>query len=290
MLKKMSYYFPNLKECWILFLLILAGMFASGILVSETAELSGITDTALHSKPNAWTLPVSSIIGYIPVLLYIRFKGHGEMTIHPERYHEPWGKFDYGHFGSMPLAVFAILSISGLAALIVLTDAISGILPEMPDWVKHSFESLQSDPLPSIVSTVIIAPLFEEFLCRGVMLRGLLRNYCPLKAIAWSAVFFALMHMNLWQSIPAFLFGLWFGWLYYKTHSLKTVMGLHALNNATSLAIFHFSEADLDDSIRTVIGNDTLYIFVLLTSIIILCLSIFTIKKHIPSYECDKTT
>ena len=48
-------------------------------------------------------------------------------------------------------------------------------------------------------SMVIQAPLFKEVLFRGVILGGLLAHRTPARAIVWSAVLFAIIHINPWQ-------------------------------------------------------------------------------------------
>ena len=62
-----------------------------------------------------------------------------------------------------------------------------------------------------------------------------------------SAAFFAVLHMNPWQAIPAFLLGILFGYVYYRTGSLKLTMLMHCVNN-TFATIFSripkFAEAD----------------------------------------------
>ena len=42
-------------------------------------------------------------------------------------------------------------------------------------------------PLTTFISVAVFAPLFEEVLCRGIILRGLLHYYSPWKAILLSA-------------------------------------------------------------------------------------------------------
>ncbi len=49
----------------------------------------------------------------------------------------------------------------------------------------------------------------------------------PALAIAISAIFFATIHGNLWQGISAFILGSFFGYVYYKTGSLKLTMLMH---------------------------------------------------------------
>lgn len=57
----------------------------------------------------------------------------------------------------------------------------------------------------------------------------------PVWAIFWSAVFFAFIHLNPWQAVPAFILGCLFGYVYYKTGSLKLTMLMHFTNNTFSL-------------------------------------------------------
>jgi hypothetical protein len=78
---------------------------------------------------------------------------------------------------------------------------------------------------------VLVAPVTEELLCRGIMLRGLLGRYRPGVAIALSSMLFAFMHLNPWQTISAFALGLLFGWFYLRTGSLWPCIAGHAINN-----------------------------------------------------------
>ncbi|MBR1539259.1 MAG: CPBP family intramembrane metalloprotease, partial [Bacteroidales bacterium] len=68
-------------------------------------------------------------------------------------------------------------------------------------------------------------------------MRGMLTRMKPGRAIFWSALIFAVMHMNPWQSIPAFLIGLLLGWIYWRTHCLWATIFLHWLNNSLATVI-----------------------------------------------------
>ena len=59
----------------------------------------------------------------------------------------------------------------------------------------------------------------------------------PATAIVISAAFFAILHMNPWQAIPAFCLGLLFGFVYYKTGSLKLTMLMHCVNNTMAVVL-----------------------------------------------------
>ena len=68
-------------------------------------------------------------------------------------------------------------------------------------------------------------------------MRGLLNRMSPFAAITMSAAFFAVIHMNPWQAIPAFILGLLFGFVYYKTGSLKLTMLMHCVNNTMAVIL-----------------------------------------------------
>lgn len=82
---------------------------------------------------------------------------------------------------------------------------------------------------------VIVAPLSEELLFRGIILRGLLSRYRPMSAILLSSMLFALMHLNPWQTISAFTLGLIYGWFYLRTGSVWPGVVGHAINNGIAL-------------------------------------------------------
>ncbi len=98
--------------------------------------------------------------------------------------------------------------------------------PELGHLVGSSWQGL--------VLAVVVAPLTEETLFRGIILRGLLARWKPWAAILMSAALFALMHFNPAQGPIAFGLGLVLGWVYVRTRSLGLCMLGHALNNAST--------------------------------------------------------
>ncbi len=80
--------------------------------------------------------------------------------------------------------------------------------------------------------TVIAAPIAEELIFRKGMM-SLLLPYGEKTAIFVSALFFALVHGNLYQLIYAFGLGCVLGYLYVKSGRLRDVIAVHALVNFT---------------------------------------------------------
>lgn len=128
-----------------------------------------------------------------------------------------------------------------LAPLLMITPLLvfttSGLVNAVTEYLPISqqqeaiFARMGSHYLPMVVCVCILAPLFEEMLFRGVILRSFLQQYPRWAAIWGSAALFGLAHMNLYQFIGATIFGGIAGWLYERTRSLIPGIVLHALNN-----------------------------------------------------------
>ena len=54
--------------------------------------------------------------------------------------------------------------------------------------------------------------------------------------------------MNPWQAIPAFVIGIFLGWIYWRTHSLWACIFIHFVNNGSiyaALALFPEMDAEM---------------------------------------------
>ena len=82
---------------------------------------------------------------------------------------------------------------------------------------------------------MVLIPIVEEVLFRGVILQGMLRRYRPRTALAAGAAVFALSHLEPVQLPVMFLVGIGLGWLYCQTRSLWLPMAAHAMNNGVAV-------------------------------------------------------
>ncbi len=81
----------------------------------------------------------------------------------------------------------------------------------------------------ALIVGLVVAPVVEEGIFRGLLLRGLLAlGGRPWIHIVFSATLFAAIHFNIWQFVPAFTIGIVFGWLYVRTGSLLLCIVSHA--------------------------------------------------------------
>ena len=159
------------------------------------------------------------------------------------------------------------------------TEPVNMLLPEMSPETKAMMEMLLNGPVWIVLLSVsVFAPFFEEWLCRGIILRGLLRKVGPTWAIVISAAVFGLIHGNIWQAIPAFLIGCLLGYVYYKTGSLKLTMLMHCVNN--TLAVVFSRIPGLEDvEFLAEIMSPWAYILVLVAFAVTLVSGLVTISS-----------
>ena len=210
------------------------GLFLMFLLGAVLGNIIALPLTLILPADSAtdWVTVISYPIMFIPPMLYARRKSKEASTFNNGL---ALDNNNFGRLGGFKMA----LVVSGMTiATAFAAEPISALLPEMPEWIEELLSGLTGGSvILSFISVSIFAPFFEEWLCRGVVLRGLLTKMRPASAIAVSAVFFAVLHMNPWQAIPAFILGLVFGYVYYKTGSLKLTMLMHFVNNTMALVM-----------------------------------------------------
>jgi uncharacterized protein len=88
-----------------------------------------------------------------------------------------------------------------------------------------------------IMAIAILAPLIEELLFRGYLQTALMEKMNHHVAIWVAAFIFALIHLQPMAIPGLMLLGAAFGYIYYRTGSLKTCIVLHMINNGLALAV-----------------------------------------------------
>lgn len=135
----------------------------------------------------------------------------------------------------------------------------------IPNTMEETFLAMSRNQL-GILSIVLLAPILEELLFRGAIQGGLSHQMKPWVAITVSSLFFGLIHMNPAQIPFAFLLGMLFGWLYYRTGSLLPGIVGHVLNNSVATVnMFLYG----DTSIEEQIANDiTMWLWALVALVV----------------------
>ncbi len=133
-----------------------------------------------------------------------------------------------------------------------------------------------------LLMTVIIGPLGEELMFRGVIMRRL-SHVSKRLAIFMSAVFFGLMHGNLPQATMAMVVGLVFGYIDMEMQSLLPSVICHTFINATV-----YAETVVETMVNEEAGNTFFFVLLIIYFIIgllAMLIMIFGKKLHLPAYS-----
>ena len=112
-------------------------------------------------------------------------------------------------------------------------------------FFENLMSGLTNDPIVMVITAVIMAPIFEEIVFRGIIQKGMINNGVkPWKAILLASILFGLIHGNPWQFVGATLLGCVLGLVYYKTKSLFLPMLLHGFNNLCSAVLIFYTKKE----------------------------------------------
>lgn len=90
------------------------------------------------------------------------------------------------------------------------------------------------------IFAIVIAPVAEEFIFRGILFPFLKQHGMPRTAWFGLNLFFAFIHADAAIFIPLFVFSLALTWLYEKTDNLLAPIFAHALFNAANLLLLKY--------------------------------------------------
>jgi hypothetical protein len=85
--------------------------------------------------------------------------------------------------------------------------------------------------------TIIVAPVFEEVVFRGILLPFMVRRAGFWPGVMLVSVVFGGMHLHLPSFLPLFLLSVMFSLAYARTQSLLVPVGMHALFNGVTVAL-----------------------------------------------------
>lgn len=236
LLKGFDYYIPAWGGIFALIGLLLLGVLIGGAVMLLLGAVMP------KESVDTYGLLITYPFQFIPAMIFCSLKSRDNAM------------FDQGialnsrHFGRTGGWVLGLAVVLATISAAYMTDIITKWLPDMPAYLEDLLKGMTGGPLwVSLLSVSVMAPFFEEWLCRGEIMRGLLSRVKPVWAIVISAAFFAIIHLNPWQAIPAFILGCLFGYVYYKTGSLLLTMLMHCANNTFSVIITRldaFQDAD----------------------------------------------
>lgn len=291
-----QFFRPGLGEAWFLMFVIflicgtLFGAFV-GFFFNLFSPHTADTVIGQSREMPSWLFLLTYLISFVPALLYVTLRERGKareaLVTQAQPYPNPpaqWGRLS-------PAAALLLLIVF-IPALGMLLEPLTSWM-EMPDSLRKLFEKMSESDLYTFLAVVVAAPICEEWMLRGVALKGMLQHSKkPWGPILWTALMFAVIHMNPWQAIPAFGIGLVLGWIYYRTRALWLCMVGHAINNGLAFALTAMMpDLDIETGWADILPASRYYVALGLA--LVLCVGIATLAHRrlapAPSLDLPQT-
>lgn len=297
--KWFKYYLPNIWESLLILLVyFFVGAMVTGLILTQ---VYGAREALSANMILQYICPIIPVFAYIILRAYTSYKsakalGENGLAIVPKiKINSPATRQD-GRRASW-LAIGAILLLGTIGIAYAIDPIMSQI--DMPEYLKNIYEKMRLDNTSNMISIVVLAPLCEEFIFRGTILRGLASKISPLVGIIASSILFGVIHLNLQQGMGAFLIGLFIGYVYYKTHSIWAPIFVHFVNNGFSFltaAILPKECATMNTQELLVHFNvqnpQAVYIAIVSAGVVLAALSIWFLYKYLPkknTFEIKKS-
>nr|WP_300003816.1 type II CAAX endopeptidase family protein [Tissierella sp.] len=133
----------------------------------------------------------------------------------------------------MQILVFFFISMAATYLFNIVGNLINYLIAVLKGSpIANPLESMLggSSLIPIILVVVILSPIVEEVIFRGIILDKL-RGYGDKTAIMFTALTFGLLHGNLSQFFYAFVLGLIFGYIAIQTNTILYTIILHIAIN-----------------------------------------------------------
>lgn len=228
-----------------------------------------------HHDTNWLSNPWISFISSITITLFIFYFGFRKAN---NKFREVFALKLFNPLLIIPIVVLlpALQYLVGL-----LNVQVERVLPA-PPWFWELFERIFENRFGfwgAALKVVVIAPVIEEILFRGIIMHGLMRNYRSWYAVLLSAILFSVFHLNPWQMTYTFFLGLLLGWIMVRTRSLPLAILVHALNNLLVLMSITFQNELQNSFFSQLSRNNSIFISSLIIAIAVLLLFFFTSQK-----------
>ena len=164
-----------------------------------------------------------------------------------------WSPFSRTYLQSRPWGVLVWVVVLALGTIVPSTWLGEQIPYEMPQEIEQMLSEMLHNRW-GYLAIGILAPIVEEMVFRGAILRTLLllggrgndqssmlnaqsSKFKAFAAILISALLFGAVHGNVQQFVHATLIGLLLGWMYYRTNSIVPGIVFHWVNNTAAYVI-----------------------------------------------------
>jgi len=157
----------------------------------------------------------------------------------------------------------------GLSLQLIISMCLNAVYPILPADLIEQYSELMEQLIGgnvwlSLFVTVILAPLAEELLFRGVTMKKAQKLMPFLAANALQALLFGIYHLNWIQGTYAFVLGMILGFTAEYFHSIWAAILLHAFVNGSAEVLSRipeeFTETYVGVAVLAAIGIALLFV------------------------------
>ncbi len=190
----------------------------------------------------------------------------------------------YLHSSLFQITIYTSLLFSGLGMmglLIGIIIPIASIISISESIQIRLIEMFSQKGIFTFTYLVIAAPILEEILFRGIILKEFLKKQSTWKAIIFSSILFGLFHLNPVQVISSFIGGLFIGWILVKMKSLIYPIFLHLIVNLVFYLAIHFMPLSklMNINILDLYGGTPKTIIIITIGLLLLSYSTYFIQE-----------
>jgi membrane protease YdiL (CAAX protease family) len=208
----------------------LASLLVQVLLMSRYKGSSPEAIMALYNQNATQVLLIANSLTLIVFMIIYKCRKKSLAT-RCEITSKPFGAYTRG----ILLGILGQFAIQYLLSMLITANLIPA------QWLgalEENNESLVTAPVTiNIITTVLIGPIFEEILCRGLMLGALKKAMPAWLAVGVSSLVFGLLHGNPIGIIYATLFGILLGFVAIKLNSIMPSILCHIAFNFTSFML-----------------------------------------------------
>lgn len=188
-----------------------------------------------------------------------------------------WTPVSRTYLASNPWLTLLWVALFTLGTIIPAEFAYEQLGIKLSSDYEQLFRSLMQEPW-GYVAVGIMAPLVEEIVFRGAILRKLLQlsgHHWRWAAIVVSAAIFGVVHGNTAQFVHAMILGVVLGWMYTRTRSIVPGILMHWVNNTVAYILTNLQPQSQGRLIDLFGGNQQTVYLALAFSLCILIPSLY---------------
>lgn len=136
-------------------------------------------------------------------------------------------------------ATIMALGCGGISTIwMMILGYLAEISPNINDMFKEFGDSwdemLNTNYIWILLSVVVLGPIIEELIFRGILINILKKPFGKVTAVVLQAAFFGLWHRDPVQIVYTAIFGIFLGVVYLRTNKIRYPIYMHILNNLTN--------------------------------------------------------